>query len=695
MYIIKKLLFLLLLLALKGFSQTPAILDSFDNNRHNWWEGELSGGSQRIRDGKLHVDFPEKGWLIGIKPFIVFERDFNAKASFKQISGVNDNGVGLMWGYNRNKADENYFIVSANGYYYIYANAVDKATQKKGVREWVKSDLIKPMGEVNVLAVEQKSGNLSFYINNEKVFSTSMFSWPGTEIGIASFVKMNVEVDDFSFHQEGLTINLPPNLSKGLVKENMGPNLNTAADDLTPKVTADGKTLYFGREYYEGNIGGTADGEDYYVSTFNGTEWTKAENLGSPINSETVNNIMAVSTDNNYVLFADATDFWIRKRSESGWAEPEKIGITFTNTGKYFESCLSADGKAILFTAKNSSNLYNRDPDERDIYVSTQDRNGVWSTPLNLGPDVNTDADEVSPYLAADGRTLYFASTGRPGYGGSDIFMTKRTGDGWTKWSQPLNLGPEINTSSFDAYYVLSAAGDYAYMVSDLNGFGKADLVRIKLSKEIKPDPVVLVRGKTLNAKTKTPISADILIDNLSNRQEVGEAISNPKTGEYSIVLPFGVNHGFHAAAPGYLSVNENLELAQVTQYTEMEKDLLLVPIRVGETIQLNNVFFEQAKPILKSESYPELDRLVAIMKDYPTLEIELGGHTDNIGRPVSLIALSLDRVGTVKKYMMEKGIAGRRITGKGYGPNVPLVKNDTEEHRRMNRRVEFKIIKK
>jgi outer membrane protein OmpA-like peptidoglycan-associated protein len=273
--------------------------------------------------------------------------------------------------------------------------------------------------------------------------------------------------------------------------------------------------------------------------------------------------------------------------------------------------------------------------------------------------------------------------------------MTKRIGDGWTQWSAPVNLGPEINSIGFDAYYVLPASGDYAYMVSSLNGYGKTDIVRIKLPKELKPNPVVLVRGKTLDAKTKKPISADVLIGNLMTNVEVGEAISDPKTGDFQIVLPYGTNYGFHAAAPGHLSVSENLDLITVNAYTEIEKNLYLLPITVGQTIQLNNVFFEQAKSILKSESYPELDRLVEIMKENPTMEIELGGYTDNIGKEVPLIVLSQDRVGTVKKYMMGKGIPSKRITGKGYGPANPIAKNDTEEHRKMNRRVEFKVTKK
>lgn len=689
--------FLLLLATIVGgYSQTFTIYDSFDDNRYNWWIGESNGGSQRIRDGKLYVDIPEGGWVVAISPYVEFEKDFKEEASFLQTGGLQNNGVGLMWGYSKSKGEQNYFIVNAEGDYYISNTTPEKGTEMKGVREWVTSSLIKPLGGVNTLKVEQVSGKLHFYINGEKIFSTPAFRWSGTGIGFASYTKMTIEVDDFRFHQDGIIINLPPNLTKGFVKENLGPAINTSASDLMPRITADGHNLYFGRENYEGNLGGKDDGEDFFVSTLEGTEWSPAQNMGSPVNSTGIDNIATVSTDNNSVIYADGSKFWSRSRTETGWGEQQEVGVNFVNEGKHFEACLSADGKAILFTIKNSNNLfYNKDEEERDVYVSTQDENGSWSTPINLGPTVNTRLDEVSPFLAADGRTLYYSSEGKPGYGGADIFMTKRIGDGWTKWSEPVNLGPEINSSSFDAYYVLPASGDYAYMVSSLNGFGSTDIVRIKLAKELKPDPVVLVHGKTLDAKTKKPISAEILIGDLITNKEVGEAISDPKTGDYKIVLPYGINYGFHAAAPGHLSVSENLELMKVSTYTEIEKDLYLLPIIVGQTIQLNNVFFEQAKPVLRPESYPELDRLVEIMKENPTMEIELGGYTDNIGKEVSLIVLSQDRVGTVKKYMMAQGIANRRIAGKGYGPANPVVKNDTEEHRKMNRRVEFKITKK
>jgi outer membrane protein OmpA-like peptidoglycan-associated protein len=691
----RNLWFILLLVFVQAQSQNFAIVDTFDDNRYNWWTGEMNGGSQKIHDGKMFIDIPEKGWIMSIHPYVEFQKDFVAEMTIKQTGGFDDNGVGLMWGYNQKTGDENHFEITGNGNYYISNTKSERSADKKGIREWVPSSLIKPVGQINILKVEQASGKLNYYINGEKVATTYAFGWPGYSIGIMTNTKMTIEVDDFKFQQQGIRINLPPNLTKGFVKENLGPGVNTAAHDLMPRISADGRSIYFAREYFEGNLGGAEDGEDYYVSQLNGNIWSQAKNLGEPINSTGIDNIGSISTDNNTVLFADGSKFWQRSRSENGWAAPRELGVTFANEANHFESCLSSDGKALVFTLKNPNNLYyNKDQEERDLYVSLQDQNNNWSTPLNLGPKINTRLDEVSPFLAADGRTLYFSSDGRPGYGGADIFMTKRIGDSWTNWTEPVNLGPEINSSSFDAYYVLPASGEYAYMVTDQGGYGKTDVIRIKLAKELKPDPVVLVKGKTLDAKTKDPISADILVVNLSTGKEIGEAISDPATGDYKIVLPYGVNYGFHAAAAGHLSVSENLEIIAVSTYTELEKNLYLLPIAVGQAIQLNNVFFQQGTATLKIESYPELDRLVQIMKENPALEIEIGGYTDNVGKPTSLVSLSQNRVTTVKKYMTDHGIEGKRIVGKGYGPANPVVKNDTEEHRRMNRRVEFKIIK-
>jgi outer membrane protein OmpA-like peptidoglycan-associated protein len=272
--------------------------------------------------------------------------------------------------------------------------------------------------------------------------------------------------------------------------------------------------------------------------------------------------------------------------------------------------------------------------------------------------------------------------------------MSQRLDDTWTNWTTPVNLGPEINSDLFDAYYTIPASGHAAYMVSSLNSLGHTDIVKIKIPESIQPDPVVLVSGKTLHAKTKEPVSADIIIEDLATQKHAGEAVSNVSTGAYSIVLPYGKNYGFHAYAKGYLSVNENLELAEIKSYTELNKDLLLVPLQEGESIPLNNVFFERGEPKLRAESFPELDRLIQILHNNPSMEIELAGYTDNMGYRPSLIALSQERAATVKAYLVRNGVASNRIRGRGYGPAKPIVANDSEENRMKNRRVEVKIRK-
>ncbi len=548
--------------------------------------------------------------------------------------------------------------------------------------------------------MEKTGAQLSYYINDTKVATSQLLPWDDLTVGVVTYTNMELDVDDFSFTRE-LDIKLPPDLKTGLAKENLGSRINSTVNEISPKISADGKTLYFQRKHHEQNIGGADDAEDvWYSHSADGFIWEPARNMGRPVNTEKVNALASVSPDENLLLFGDNNGFRILRKTSTGWSAPEDLGIHYTNEDQYLESCMSPDGKAILFTAMLKQNLhYQADTTakvtERDIYVSLKDKSGKWSAPVNLGRDVNTRYNELSPFLAADGRTLYFASRGWPGYGESDIFMSRRLDDSYTRWSPPFNLGPDINSEDFDAYYTLPASSTHAYMASSYHSVGEADIVRIALPKAVKPDAVVLVRGKVLNARTKQPLKADIRFENLANGIEAGEAWSDPADGDYRIVLPYGVNYGLRAQAPGFMSVNENLELATVSEYREVEKDLFLVPIEVGEVIQLKNVFFKQGQPVLLPESYPELDRLVELMNQNPKMEIELDGHTDNQGDFKANMTLSQQRVDRVEKYLVSKGIGDKRITGKGYGPTKPVAPNDKEENRRLNRRVEFRITKK
>lgn len=679
----------LILLARTAEAQLPLILhETFDDNHYGWFEGETKAYRVALENGKYVIDAPEGGWMSYLAPYIDPEKDFSIEAVFTQVDGEDNNGIGLIWGFDGEHGMNN-FTFTSSGYFRVYCS--DKSLAVSDV--WQETKAVNPIGNENKLKVEQVDNVLSFFINDTKVATTRAFPWHGRYVGFVTYTKMKLLIDEYVFRHD-IDIRVPAQLSAKVERENLGAHVNSRFDEVSPKITSDGKTLYFGRKHSPENVGGTRDKEDVWEShTIDGVNWSESSNLGSPINTATTNNLLSVSTDNNSFLFHVNDGFAFRHRTASGWSPAQDLGIHFKNESDFLEGSLSADGRAIVFVARMKANAYYQAGEkERDIYVCEKRSNGTWSAPIHTGKVLNSPGDEYSPFLSADNKTLYFASNGRPGYGDVDIFMSRRLSDRWDQWSEPINLGLGINTVGFDAYYTLPASGEYGYMVSNIESRGLTDIIRFKLPENVRPDPVVLIKGRVLNARTQEPLEAVIRFDNLNTGEEVGEARSNPRTGDYRIVLTSGKNYGYHAVAPGYLSISENLELMHIDEYAEFTKDLLLVPIKVGESIQLKNVFFVQSKAVLLPESYPELDRLVHIMKNNKTLEIQLEGHTDGRGDPEANLALSEERAEAVKRYLVSKGISPKRIVGKGFGGARPMVSNDTEENRQLNRRVEFKI---
>ncbi|SEH05506.1 putative lipoprotein YiaD precursor [Candidatus Venteria ishoeyi] len=359
--------------------------------------------------------------------------------------------------------------------------------------------------------------------------------------------------------------------------------------------------------------------------------------------------------------------------------------------GEFSGAYLSNDGQTILmyFSENISGNLC-------DIYFSQLRKAGDWSKPKSVGKVINgKNTDEVSPFLASDGKTLYFSSNRSGGFGSYDIYMSRRLDDSWKKWSEPKNLGELINTSGWEAYYSLDASGKYAYMVSTNDSYGLEDIVRIPLIEEAQPDPVVLINGKVFDSKTGKGIAAEIRYEELGHEEVSGVARTNPEDGSFKIILPYGKRYSFSANVDGYFPVSENIDLMQVEKYKEILKDLQLVPIEVGHTIRLNNIFFDFGKAELRPESFPELNKVAKLMRENPDMEIEVSGYTDNVGSDSFNLKLSTNRTEEVKKYLVSKKINKNRIIAKGYGKENPVTSNETEEGQQQNRRVEFTILKK
>lgn len=479
--------------------------------------------------------------------------------------------------------------------------------------------------------------------------------------------------------------------------ENLGTLVNSVFDDLSPKITPDGKTLFISR-YPNDNNGKNNIWVSYLQSD---GSWSKSQNVGTPLNVPgSSTSVQSISPDGNTLLLSNLYRYFdgsvtgggcsVSNRQRGGWSFPKgQVIDKFENRNQYVNYYLSNSGQFLLMAIEMKKGL-----GEKDIYVSfrnTKDPNG-WTKPLNLGIMVNTKGDEFSPFLAADDKTLYFVSEGHPGYGGADIWMTKRLDDTWTNWSKPVNMGNKINTTGFDAYFSIDAAGEYAYFASSKNSYGKSDIFRIKMPQEAKPEPVVLVYGKVFDKKTNKPIKANINYELLPSGKEAGTASTSPEDNMYKIVLPYGNNYGFMASADNYYSITENLDLKELTAYQEIEKNLYLAPIEKEQAIRLNNIFFEFGKSALKEESYPELKRLIKLLNDNPGITIELSGHTDNVGSDADNLTLSQNRADAVVTYLTQNGIKENRLTAKGYGKTQPVASNDSEEGKQLNRRVSFTV---
>jgi outer membrane protein OmpA-like peptidoglycan-associated protein len=481
-------------------------------------------------------------------------------------------------------------------------------------------------------------------------------------------------------------------------RENVGKEVNTKGQEVAPIISPDGKTLYFTRSNFAGNVG-SAQKQDVWFSTLNDkNQWTEAINIGPPINNAGDNAITSIAADGKTIYLInvyrpDGSMYFGLSRSfktKNGWSFPKEYKIT--NLSGYvgsMELTVSPFGNVMIISVQRSDT-----EGGKDLYVSFLQADDSWSEPRHLGNVINTADYEGTPFLALDNKTLYFSSQGHSGYGEGDLFLTRRLDDTWINWSKPENLGPAINTPLWDAYINIPATGDYAYFSASDKSLGQEDIFRIRMTPEIKPDPVAVVTGTIYEAETNKPVRSEIVADIKKTNEVFTKATFEPETGEYRLVLPLKEIYRISASETGYFPVTEEIDLSAETGFRTIRKNLYMQPIKAGQQIRLMNTMFSQSSAEVISSSFSELDRIVATMNTYPTMEILLEGHTDNQGEVQKNVKLSEDRVQQVKKYLLSKGIEARRIQTKAWGPAKPIASNLTEQSRQKNRRVEFTILK-
>ncbi|HMP98198.1 MAG TPA: OmpA family protein, partial [Cyclobacteriaceae bacterium] len=332
---------------------------------------------------------------------------------------------------------------------------------------------------------------------------------------------------------------------------------------------------------------------------------------------------------------------------------------------------------------------------DRDLYVSFQKKDTLWSEPLNLGPVVNSAGLESAPFLDADNKTLYYSSNGFSGYGGSDIYMTIRLDDTWTNWTEPLNLGPDINSPLEDLFFNIPKESSYAYYSRGITD-EDLDIFRVKLPIYKVPEILVAVKGVIRDAKTGEPLRAEVIYERLSDGKRIGVVKPNPLTGEFDFQLPTGEIYGVRADLDGYIAESQNIDLRSHKEGTTYKPtNLSLVPIEEDVVIVLNNVFFLFDKAELTKESFPELDRIAELLVDKSSINIEIAGHTCDMGPSEYNLSLSERRAKAVFNYLTSKGVNSSRIGVVFFGEDKPIVPNTSIDNRKKNRRVEFKILGK
>ncbi|MCQ2203306.1 MAG: OmpA family protein [Bacteroidales bacterium] len=442
--------------------------------------------------------------------------------------------------------------------------------------------------------------------------------------------------------------------------------------------------------------------EDLYVSRKIDDKWTKPEPITS-INTLYNEGTQTISADGQFMFFTacgredskGSCDIYFCRKTANGWTTPRNIDAP-VNT-PYWESqpCFAADGQTLYFVSNRPGGKGGIDIYKSTICGTMFDGTPIFSDPVNLGDSINSRGNEASPFIHPDNKTLYFSSDGWPGLGKLDIFVARRNADG--KWTSPVNIGYPINTHLDDDGLILNAAGDMAYLATEClhpDGFRKKDVFTFEMPVESRPEPVSYIKGHVYDAVSHKPLKAQMELINLSSGEKQTDATSDAATGIFIVNLPTGNDYGLFATCKGYLYKSQNFALKEVSASSEqIVLDIPMSRIEKGQSLILKNIFFDFNSTELKEESQVELNRLASLLKSNPSMKVEIGGHTDNVGSADFNKRLSNDRAKATVDYLVKHGITSSRISFKGYGMTMPIATNDTEEGRAQNRRIEAKVI--
>ncbi len=508
-------------------------------------------------------------------------------------------------------------------------------------------------------------------------------------------------------------INVTDDINNDYVPIALGPEINSEYNELRPLITPKANTLFFSRQNHPENTGGTKDDEDIWFSRRDSIsgDWLQAQNIGRPLNNKGPNFISSISSDGNAMLLLLGNAYYSRNRMTQGvsmsvknedgtWSKPKNLDIAndynLSDKANYF---LSDDMETIVMSVERKDSY-----GDRDLYVIFLQDDGSWSEPMNLGSQINSAAEESSPFLANDGKTMFFSSKGFSGYGNYDIYLSRRLDDTWQNWSEPENLGAGFNSREDDIFFNFTENDEYAYFTRGTKD--NTDIYKVKLpyyqkpemlasmlgGKYVKPDIIISIKGKAFDNSTQDPIESSIEFIQIADDKPQIELVSSDTVSGYSIILPEGFRYQIIAKSSGYYNTVDTLDLSDITTSVEIVKNLYLDPIIKNQPIVLDNVYFDFDSDVIRPESFPELDRISEMLLDNPNLHMTIDGHTCSIGTDEYNLDLSNRRAGSIVEYFLSKGVLATNLEHHGYGESLPKASNATEEGRELNRRVEFEL---
>jgi len=499
---------------------------------------------------------------------------------------------------------------------------------------------------------------------------------------------------------------------------NVGPGINTKDPEYFPTITVDGKTILFTRRIHDERAPMNQQQEDFYVSQLENGKWQTA--IPMPKNVNTVNNEGAptIAPDGRSLIFVacpDVTgkdygegrygkgscDLFYTKKLGSRWTDPVNLPGLVNSFLWESQPSISADGKSLYFVRRVSKR--GEQPDS-DIFVSTLQDDGTWGSPVRLPSTINTPLQEESVLIHPDGKTLYFASRGHVGIGGSDLFVSRMDENG--NWSKAQNLGYPINSRADENSLMVSPEGDIAFFASDREGgYGDLDIYMFTLPVELRPTKTLYFEGVVFDAISRNPLPGKFQLIDIKTGKEVIVSEADRLTGEFMVSLPLNKEYALNVTYPGYTFFSQNFNMTNPDGLEAIHMDVPMVPITsdaIGVT--LKNVFFDLNKASLRPESFIELNKLVDFLNLNKQLKIEIAGHTDTRGDAKDNLLLSDNRAKSVVEYLISKGIDASRLQAKGYGESQPIISDaaieamnsekEKEAAHQENRRTEYKIIK-